>query len=138
MVDDDLYDELEPSENGDRYSWSDAVEDLEEPRRKKLERKRRKLSRKKSRLEDVKERRDEILEDLDDAVDENRDRLRRSQGFAGGDTEEFRERIRELEREKRDKKQRFADRIDQVRDDILELQEEIEKLEDVKPVDELL
>jgi len=34
--------------------------------------------------------------------------------------------------------QRFADRIDQVRDDILELQEEIEKLEDIKPVDELL
>ncbi len=86
----------------------------------------------------MKERRDEILEDLDDAIEENRDRLRRSQGFAGGDTEEFRERIQELQREKRDKKQRFADRIDQVRDEILELQEEIEKLEDIKPVDELL
>lgn len=75
------------------------------------------------------------MEDLDDAIEENRDWLQRSQGFAGGDTEESRERIRELER---DKKQRFADRIDQVRDDILELQEEIEMLEDIKPVDELL
>ncbi|QSG08947.1 hypothetical protein HSR122_1556 [Halapricum desulfuricans] len=75
---------------------------------------------------------------MDDAIEENREQLRRSQGFAGGDTEEFRERIRELEREKRDKKQRFADRVDEIRDEILEIQEEIEKLEDIKPVDELL
>ncbi|WP_229112153.1 hypothetical protein [Halapricum desulfuricans] len=125
MVDDDLYDELEPSEDGERYSWGDVVEELEEPRMKKLARK-------------IRKRRDDVVEDLDDAIEENREQLRRSQGFAGGDTEEFRERIRELEREKRDKKQRFADRVDEIRDEILEIQEEIEKLEDIKPVDELL
>lgn len=138
MVDYDLYDELEPSEDGDRYSWGDAVEDLEEPRRKKLKRKKRKLSRKRSQLEDWKELQDEVLGELDEAIEVYEEKISRAQGFAGGDTELFREQVRELRQKKLGKKERFADRIDEIRDDIVELQEEIEKLEDVKPVDELL
>jgi len=138
VVDYDLYDKLEPSEDGDRYSWSDAAEDLEEPRRKKLKRKKRKLSQKRSQLEDWKELQDEVLGELDEAIKVYEEKISRAQGFADGDTEGFRERVRELRQEKLGKKERFADRIDEIRDDIVELQEEIEKLEDIKPVDDLL
>ena len=59
------------------------------------------------------------------------EKISRPQGFAGGDTERFRKRVRELRQEKLGRKERFADRIDEIRDDIVELQEEIEKLKDV-------
>jgi len=138
VVDYDLYDELEPMDDGDRYSWVDVVEDLEEPQRKKLKRKKRKLSRKRSQLEDWKELQDEVLGELEDAIEVYEEKISRAQGFVGGDTERFRKRVRELRQEKLGKKERFADRIDEIRDDIVELQEDIEKLEDIKPVDELL
>lgn len=68
MVDDELYDKLEPGNN--EYFWDDILEDLEKDHRKQVQRLKEKLSKKESQKQRLENRRKEALSQLDDAIDE--------------------------------------------------------------------